>query len=87
MQPLTKMSRNVSEVAHGGGQITSNISGVKAAAQDTTRGATNMQEAAEKLVATSAQLRRVVEQFTVAPTGNEAVEANVRSNAASAGFD
>jgi len=82
-----EMSRNVSEAAHGGGEITSNISGVAAAAQDTTRGATNTQEAAEKLVATSAQLRRVVEQFTLTAGANNEVRADVRSKAASAGFD
>jgi methyl-accepting chemotaxis protein len=82
-----EMSRNVSEAAHGGGEITSNISGVAAAAQDTTRGATNTQEAAEKLVATSAQLRRVVEQFTLTAGANDMVAEGARSKAASAGLD
>jgi methyl-accepting chemotaxis protein len=78
-----EMSRNVCEAAHGGGEITSNISGVAAAAQDTTRGATNTQEAAEKLVATSERLRKVVEQFKLTGASHE-VGADVRSKAASA---
>jgi methyl-accepting chemotaxis protein len=58
-----EMSRNVTEAAHGSGEITSNIGGVADAAQSTTRGATDTQKASQQLVETSAQLRRLVEQF------------------------
>src|SRR6202451_4583488 len=60
-----EMSRNVTEAAHGSGEITSNIGGVADAAQSTTRGATDTQKASQQLVETSAQLRRLVEQFKI----------------------
>ena len=58
-----EMSRNVNEAAQGSGEITSNIAGVAEAAQSTTRGACDTQKASQQLVATSAQLRLLVEQF------------------------
>jgi methyl-accepting chemotaxis protein len=58
-----EMSRNVSEAAQSSGEITSNIGGVAEAAQGTTRGATDTQKASQTLVETSAELRRLVEQF------------------------
>ncbi|MGO9680613.1 MAG: methyl-accepting chemotaxis protein [Candidatus Sulfotelmatobacter sp.] len=60
-----EMARNVSEAAHGSGEITSNIAGVAQAAESTSRGATDTQKAAQQLVETSAELRRVVEQFRI----------------------
>ncbi len=60
-----EMSRNVSEAAQGSGEITSNIGGVAEAAQGTTRGATDTQKASQQLVETSAELRRLVEQFRI----------------------
>jgi methyl-accepting chemotaxis protein len=60
-----EMSRNVSEAAHGSSEITSNITGVAEAAQGTTRGAGDTQKASQQLVETSAQLRRLVEQFKI----------------------
>jgi methyl-accepting chemotaxis protein len=60
-----EMSRNVSEAAHGSGEITSNIAGVAQAAESTSRGAADTQEAAQQLVETSAELRRLVEQFKI----------------------
>ena len=60
-----EMSRNVTEAAQGSGEITSNIGGVAEAAQSTTRGATDTQKASQQLVETSAQLRRLVEQFKI----------------------
>ena len=60
-----EMSRNVSEAATGSGEITSNISGVAEAAQGTTHGATDTQKASQQLVETSAELRRLVEQFKI----------------------
>jgi len=65
-----EMSRNVSEAAHGSGEITSNIGGVAEAAQGTTRGATDTQKASQQLVETSTQLRRLVEQFKINTNGN-----------------
>jgi len=60
-----EMARNVSEAAQGSGEITNNIAGVAQAAESTSRGATDTQKAAQQLVETSAQLRRLIEQFRV----------------------
>ncbi len=60
-----EMARNVSEAAHGSGEITSNIAGVAQAAESTSRGANDTQKAAQQLVETSAELRRLVEQFKI----------------------
>jgi methyl-accepting chemotaxis protein len=60
-----EMARNVSEAAHGSGEITSSIAGVADAAESTSRGAGDTQKAAQQLVATSADLRRLVEQFRI----------------------
>jgi len=65
-----EMSRNVSEAAHGSGEITSNIAGVAQAAESTSRGATDTQKAAQQLVETSAELRRLVEQFKINSNGS-----------------
>ena len=62
------MSRNVNEAAQGSGEITGNIAGVAEAAQSTTRGASDTQKASRQLVATSAQLRLLVEQFKTGET-------------------
>ncbi|MGD0162331.1 MAG: methyl-accepting chemotaxis protein [Candidatus Sulfotelmatobacter sp.] len=78
-----EMSRNVSEAAHGSGEITSNIAGVAQAAESTSRGAGDTQKAAQQLVETSAELRRLVEQFKIkADSGSQA--AGTRSMAAHA---
>jgi methyl-accepting chemotaxis protein len=69
-----EMSRNVSEAAHGSGEITSNISGVAQAAESTSRGASDTQKAAQQLVETSAELRRLVEQFKI--DSNETIRRN-----------
>jgi methyl-accepting chemotaxis protein len=55
----------VSEAAQGSGEITSNIAGVAQAAESTSRGATDTQKAAQQLVETSTELRRLVEQFKI----------------------
>jgi methyl-accepting chemotaxis protein len=60
-----EMSRNVSEAARGSSEITSNIAGVATAADSTSRGASDTQKAAQQLVQTSAELRRLVEQFKI----------------------
>jgi methyl-accepting chemotaxis protein len=65
-----EMSRNVSEAARGSGEITSNIAGVAQAAESTSQGATDPQKAAQQLVETSAQLRRLVEQFKIKASDN-----------------
>jgi len=80
-----EMSRNVSEAAHGSGEITSNIAGVAQAAEGTTRGASDTQKASQQLVETSAQLRRLVEQFKVEGSGNGRSAAPAHSRAAHAG--
>jgi methyl-accepting chemotaxis protein len=80
-----EMSRNVSEAAHGSGEITSNIAGVAEAAQGTTRGATDTQKASQQLVETSTQLRRLIEQFKIKASENDAAASQTRSRAAHAG--
>jgi methyl-accepting chemotaxis protein len=80
-----EMARNVSEAAHGSGEITSNIAGVAQAAESTSRGAGDTQKAAQQLVETSAELRRLVDQFKI-NSGNTAVAGRTpRSVAAHAG--
>jgi methyl-accepting chemotaxis protein len=83
-----EMARNVSEAAHGSGEITSNIAGVAQAAESTSRGAGDTQKAAQQLVETSAELRRLVEQFKVKEGSGEAInrrDESGRSMAAHAG--
>jgi len=46
------------------------ISGVAEAAQGTTRGASDTQKAPQQLVQTSAELRRLIEQFRVNASGS-----------------
>jgi methyl-accepting chemotaxis protein len=65
-----EMSRNVSEAAQGSGEITSNIAGVAQAAESTSQGAGDTQKAAQQLVETSTQLRRLVEKFKINAGGN-----------------
>ncbi len=69
-----EMARNVSEAAQGSGEITSNIAGLADAAESTSRGAGDTQKAAQQLVETSAELRRLVEQFKI--NGNESQHRN-----------
>ncbi len=83
-----EMARNVSEAAHGSGEITSNIGGVAQAAESTSRGASDTQKAAQQLVETSAELRRLVEQFKINTNGsgnNAGINIPTRSMAASGG--
>jgi methyl-accepting chemotaxis protein len=70
-----EMARNVSEAAQGSGEITSNINGVAQAAESTWRGAGDTQKAAQQLVETSAELRRLVEQFKISTNGSRAAAA------------
>jgi methyl-accepting chemotaxis protein len=79
-----EMSRNVSEAAHGSGEITSNIAGVAEAAQGTSRGAADTQKASQQLVETSAQLRLLVEQFKIDASANGAAATHGKSRAAHA---
>jgi methyl-accepting chemotaxis protein len=83
-----EMSRNVSQAALGSGQITFNITGVADVAESTSRGASDTQKAAQQLVETSAELRRLVEQFKVnAGSGGQMAgrSESARSMAARAG--
>jgi methyl-accepting chemotaxis protein len=82
-----EMSRNVSEAAHGSGEITSNISGVAQAAESTSRGAADTQKASQQLVETSAELRRLVEQFNIGSgeSGRRVISSPSRGRAARAG--
>lgn len=84
-----EMARNVSEAAQGSGEITSNIGGVAAAAESTSRGAMDTQKAAQQLVVTSAELRRLVEQFKIENADNgrlrDAAASRDRSMGARAG--
>ena len=79
----------MSEAAQGSGEITSNIAGVAEAAESTSRGATDTQKAAQQLVQTSAELRRLVEQFKIDDAengrGNSMVGVGAKSKATSAG--
>jgi methyl-accepting chemotaxis protein len=78
-----EMARNVSEAAQGSGEITNNIAGVAQAAESTSRGASDTQKAAQQLVETSAELRRLVEQFKI--NAVQAAPGSARSMAAHAG--
>jgi methyl-accepting chemotaxis protein len=80
-----EMARNVSEAARGSGEITSNISGVAQAAESTSRGATDTQKAAQQLVETSAQLRRLVEQFKIRDTSSHDLDSSKAPKAQSHG--
>ena len=77
-----EMARNVSDAAHGSGEITSNIAGVAQAAESTSRGAGDAQKASVQLVETSAQLRKLVEQFKVVGDGTRGGNGYSRSLAA-----
>jgi methyl-accepting chemotaxis protein len=79
-----EMSRNVSEAAHGSGEITSNITAVAEAAESTSRGANDTQRAAEQLVEMSSRLRGLVDQFKIDTEGSGA-NAPTKSMAAHAG--
>ena len=81
-----EMSRNVSEAASGSAEITSNIAGVAEAAESTSRGASDTQQAAQQLVQTSAELRRLIEQFKIRGDGNSGAGGAARSMAAHAGL-
>jgi methyl-accepting chemotaxis protein len=80
-----EMSRNVSEAANSSQEITSNIAGVAEAAEGTTRGATDTQKASQQLVETSAQLRRLVEQFKINASESEPAATQAQARAARAG--
>jgi len=77
-----EMARNVSDAAHGSGEITSNIAGVAQAAESTSRGAGDAQKASVQLVETSAQLRKLVEQFKIEGDGTRGGNGHSRSLAA-----
>ena len=80
-----EMARNVSEAAHGSGEITSNIAGVAQAAESTSRGANDTQKAAQQLVQTSAELRRLVERFKIRSNSATTQSIPLKSMAAQSG--
>jgi len=80
-----EMSRNVSEAAQGSGEITTNIAGVAEAAESTSRGAGDTQKAAQQLVETSAELRRLVAQFKLDSDATSVAIEPRRGMAANAG--
>jgi len=80
-----EMSRNVSEAAQGSGEITSNIAGVAQAAESTSQGAGDTQKAAQQLVETSTQLRRLVEKFKINAGDGRGAGVSEQSRAARAG--
>ncbi len=80
-----EMARNVSEAARGSGEITSNIAGVAQAAESTSRGAADTQKAAQQLVETSAELRRLIEQFRIEATPVNGNRSAARARTVSAG--
>ena len=51
--------------SQGSGEITSNVAGVAQEAESTSRDASDSQKASQQLVETSAELRRLVEQFKI----------------------
>ncbi len=60
-----EISRHLGEAAQQSSEINANIAAVAQAAQGTTRGATDTQQASERLVQTFAMLRRLIEQFKI----------------------
>jgi methyl-accepting chemotaxis protein len=65
MQTATtnEIGRNVSEAAHGSGEIAQNITSVATAALSTTQGASNTQQAAAELSRMAAELQQFVSRF------------------------
>lgn len=61
----SEINRSVGDAALGFGEIATNIAGIAGAAQRTTRGVTQSQEAIASLALMSAQLKVVVDQFVV----------------------
>jgi methyl-accepting chemotaxis protein len=81
-----EMARNVSEAAQGSGEITSNVAGVAQEAESTSRDASDSQKASQQLVETSAELRRLVEQFKISAGGSGAAATHAQRRAAHAGY-
>jgi methyl-accepting chemotaxis protein len=80
-----EMARNVSEAALGSNEITGNIAGVAESAQSTSRYASDTQQASDLLVQTSAQLRRLIDQFKI--NANQSSGRNVESSASPRSMD
>jgi methyl-accepting chemotaxis protein len=76
-----EMTRNVADAATGSGEITHTIEGVAQAAESTSRGASETQQAAEQLVEMSTHLRNLVAQFKF---DSQAGGADFRTSMASA---
>lgn len=81
-----QMTLNAREAAASSGEITSSITGVAHAAQSTATGARDIRKAAERLVETSAELRRLVREFKIDTSDASAVVGRAaKSMAAQAG--
>jgi methyl-accepting chemotaxis protein len=79
-----EMSRNVSEAAKGAGDISQNIHGVVMAADSTTRGVQDAQNAAQQLAQMAEVLRNLVSHFEDEDKDTTAVKAKERSRSARA---
>ena len=60
-----EIGRNITEAARGSSEIARNVAGVAVAAQGTTRGATDTQQAARALGEISGKLQKLVGAFTL----------------------
>jgi methyl-accepting chemotaxis protein len=69
-ETTNEMARNVVQAAHGSAEITSNIAGVAQAAESTSRGVGDTQNAVQQLVETSTLLRNLVEKFKLRASDN-----------------
>ena len=59
-----EIGRNITEAARGSAEIARNVAGVAVAAQGTTRGATDTQQAARALGDMASQLQAIVGKFS-----------------------
>ncbi|HVH39860.1 MAG TPA: methyl-accepting chemotaxis protein [Gemmatimonadaceae bacterium] len=64
-----EIGRNVEQAAHGSREIAGNIAGVATAAQSTSQGVQNAQQAAHELAMMAATLTNLVARFTIGSSG------------------
>jgi len=79
-----EMTRNVTDAAHGSGEITRNIEGVADAARGTSTSAHESQKAANELAEMAVQLHHLVARFKLAEPSQPSQEGRA-SRAAVAG--
>jgi methyl-accepting chemotaxis protein len=77
-----EMSRNVSEAARGSQEIAANIAGVAKAAEETSGGAQNGQQASTALATMASELQDLVRQFHLAESAGVAGASGRRRDAA-----